>query len=103
MSWVRTKLPSGSSTGRLEVFHYGENRPRQVGWQLIEDGRRYEAEPSFAQPTLIFHGTGDTVVPHVATRGIRGAAPNVRLRLLASDHQLTDSTQVIWEDVRKSS
>jgi pimeloyl-ACP methyl ester carboxylesterase len=87
-------------TGRLEVFHYGENRPRFVGWQLIEDGRRFEAEPSFSQPALIFHGTGDTVVPHAYSEAFAAKHPNVRLRLLASDHQLTDSTELIWEDMR---
>jgi pimeloyl-ACP methyl ester carboxylesterase len=87
-------------TGRLEVFHYGENRPRFVGWQLIEDGRSFDAEPSFSQPALIFHGTGDTVVPHAYSEAFAAKHPNARLRLLDSDHQLTDSTELIWEEMR---
>ena len=87
-------------TGRMEIFHYGENQLRHVGWQLIEDGRRYEAEPPFLQPALIFHGTGDTVVAHAYSEAFAAKRPNVRLRLLASDHQLTDSTQVIWDEMK---
>ena len=52
-----------AANGQLEVFHYGEGRPRQIGWQLIEDSASYDPEPSFSQPALIFHGTNDTVVP----------------------------------------
>ena len=94
------KAAEWERTGRLEVFHYGENRPRHIGWQLIEDGRRFDAEPSFSQPALIFHGLGDTVVPHGYSEAFAARHPNVRLRLLASDHQLTDSTGVIWEEMR---
>lgn len=87
-------------TGRLEVFHYGEGRPRHVGWQLIEDGRRYAAEPSFSQPALIFHGTGDTVVPPSYSEAFAAQRPNVKLHLIASDHQLTDATQFIWDEMK---
>ena len=87
-------------TGRLEVFHYGEIRPRHIGWELIADGRRYEAEPSFEQPALIFHGLNDSVVPHAYSERFAAAHPNVQLRLLPSDHQLTDSTQVIWNEMK---
>lgn len=93
------KTAEWQRTGRLEVFHYGENRPRHVGWQLIEDARGFAAEPSFTQPALIFHGLGDTVVPHAYSEAFAAGRPNVRLRLLASDHQLTDSTDLIWEDM----
>ena len=95
------KAEAWERTGRLEVFHYGENRTRHVGWRLIEDGRRYPGEPSFSQPALIFHGTGDTVVPHAYSEAFAARRPNVRLRLLPSDHQLTDSTQIIWEEMRE--
>jgi pimeloyl-ACP methyl ester carboxylesterase len=84
-------------TGRMEIFHYGEGRPMHIGWGLIEDGRRYDAEPSFSQPALVFHGTGDTVVPHTYSEAFAARHGNVELHLLASDHQLTDSTQVIWD------
>lgn len=93
------KTSEWQRTGRLEVFHYGEGRPRNVGWQLIEDGRTYEGEPSFSQPALIFHGTGDTVVPPAYSEAFASRHPNVRLFLLPSDHQLTDSTTRIWTEM----
>lgn len=88
-------------TGRLEVFHYGDNCQRHIGWQLIEDARRYPCEPSFSQPALLFHGTNDTVVPHRYSQAFAAAHPNVILRLLPSDHQLTDSTELIWREMQK--
>lgn len=94
------KTAAWQESGRMEVFHYGEDRPAYIGWQLIEDGRRYDAEPSFTQPALIFHGLADTVAPHSYSEAFAARHANVRLRLLASDHQLTDSTGVIWEEMR---
>jgi uncharacterized protein len=95
------KTAEWERTGRMEVFHYGEGRPMHIGWNLIEDGRLHEAEPSFSQPALIFHGTGDTVVPHAYSEAFAARHANVELQLLASDHQLTDSTQVIWDRMVK--
>ncbi len=91
------KAAEWERTGRMEVFHYGEGRPMPIRWGLIQDGRRYEPEPSFSQPALVFHGTGDSVVPHAYSEGFAARHPNVELHLLASDHQLTDSTQIIWD------
>ncbi|MEI9813197.1 MAG: alpha/beta fold hydrolase [Acidobacteriota bacterium] len=50
--------------GFAEVFHYGENRVMRLGYQLMEDSIQYEDEPDARQPTLIFHGTKDDVVPY---------------------------------------
>jgi pimeloyl-ACP methyl ester carboxylesterase len=86
-------------TGRFEVFHYAEGRSRNIGWNLIADGRKYDAEPSFSQPALIFHGTNDVVVPSGYSVAFAARHPNVTLRLMASDHQLTDVTQLIWEEM----
>jgi len=87
------------STGRFEVFHYGEGRPRNIGWNLIADGRKYDAEPSFTQPALIFHGTNDIVVPPEYSVAFAARHPNVQLRLMPSDHQLTDVTQIMWNEM----
>ena len=87
------------STGRFEVFHYGEGRARNIGWNLIADGRKYDAEPSFSQPALIFHGANDIVVPPEYSVAFAARHPNVQLRLMPSDHQLTDVTQIMWEEM----
>jgi hypothetical protein len=88
-------------TNTLQVFHYSEGREVELGYQLVEDARQYEAYPDVAQPVLIFHGRDDTVVPpeysvsfaagHPAER-----RPNVRLRLLDSDHELGNVLDTMW-------
>lgn len=84
-------------SGSMEVFHYGEGRPRNIGWGLVEDALKYDPEPTFRQPALIFHGTNDTVVPAAYSESYAKRHPNAELFLLNSDHQLTDSTQFIWD------
>lgn len=86
-------------TGRLEVFHYAENRNTYVGWGLMEDAMKYDPTPAFTQPALIFHGVEDTVVPAAYSQDFAAAHPNVTLRLLESDHQLNDVTDVMWAEV----
>jgi uncharacterized protein len=86
-------------TRRLNVFHYGEKREMHIGWGLIEDGRKYDPIPNFTQPALIFHGTGDEVVPPSFSEEFASKHPNVTLRLLKSDHQLTDQTDVMWAEI----
>ena len=81
--------------GRMEVFHYGEQRTRMLGYALLEDGERYPDYPEFSQPALIFHGSLDTVVPCEYSRGFAAAHGNVRLRILESGHELTDMLDTI--------
>jgi pimeloyl-ACP methyl ester carboxylesterase len=87
-------------TGTLEVYHYAEHRTAHIGWGLVEDGRKYEGAPRFTQPALIFHGTDDVVVPPSYSEEFAAKCPNVKLRLLRSDHQLTDATDTIWTDMQ---
>jgi pimeloyl-ACP methyl ester carboxylesterase len=76
------------TTGRMRVMHYASGEMRDIGWQLVEDGARYEDYPNFSQPALIFHGTRDTVVPIAWSEHFTATHPNVRLRVLDSDHEL---------------
>jgi pimeloyl-ACP methyl ester carboxylesterase len=77
-------------TGWMEVFHYGENRSVNLGYQLLEDADPYEDYPVFPQPTLIFHGAKDDVVPARYSEEFARGRPNVRLEILDSGHELTD-------------
>jgi uncharacterized protein len=86
-------------TGRLEVFHYVENRNAYIGYGLIEDAVKYDPAPDFSQPGLIFHGIYDTVVPAAYSEDFAATHANVTLRLLNSDHQLTDVMDVMWAEV----
>jgi len=88
-------------TNTLKVFHYSEGREVELGYQLVEDARQYEAYPDVGQPVLIFHGRNDTVVPpeysvSFAERHPAERHPNVRLRLLDSDHELGNVLDTMW-------
>jgi uncharacterized protein len=75
-------------TGALDVFHYGEGRIRQVGFELLQDGLNYEADPDVTQPCLIFHGTHDDVVPPEYSQRFAATRSNVELQLMDSGHDL---------------
>ena len=49
-------------TGKLPVYHYSDKRDTYLGWQFWQDAQQYPDYPEAPQPTLIFQGTGDTVV-----------------------------------------
>ena len=83
--------------GWREVYHYGLQRSCRLGYQLLEDGRRYEDYPDVRDPTLVIHGTRDDVVdPRFSQEFARGRA-NVTLHLIDSDHELLEALDPIWE------
>lgn len=77
-------------TGRMEVYHYGQNRAVNLDFQLLTDANSYEDYPNAPQPTLIFHGSRDDVVLPRYSQEFARNRPNVRLEILASGHELTD-------------
>jgi hypothetical protein len=74
----------------IEVFHYGDRAMRRVHYGLIEDALRYPPLPDFTQPTLIYHGIRDGVVPVENSRAFVATHANVSLTELDSDHELLD-------------
>jgi pimeloyl-ACP methyl ester carboxylesterase len=84
-------------TGKLPVFHYAEGRVRNLGLAMYHDSQRWEAEPDFRQPALIFHGVKDVVVPIAASRRFAEKHSNASLIEMQSDHELTDVLPAIWE------
>jgi fermentation-respiration switch protein FrsA (DUF1100 family) len=87
-------------TGWLDVYHYGDQRPRRLSSSLLDDAAAYEDLPAFTQQALIFHGTRDTVVPPGYSEQFVSLHPNARLELLESDHQLLDVFDTIWDRSR---
>jgi pimeloyl-ACP methyl ester carboxylesterase len=85
-------------TGTLSVYHYAWSREALIGYGLVEDARRYHPMPSVTQPALIFHGINDETVPVRFSQEYAARHANVRLRILESDHQLTDSIELIWRE-----
>lgn len=98
--WPQTVGPAAMEewqrSGVLKVFHYGEGRTVELGYQLIEDGRQYEDYPQVRQPTLIFHGKNDTVVPAGLSVQFAGSHPQTQLHLMESDHELLDVLDDMW-------
>lgn len=78
------------ATGQLEVFHYGQNRAVQLAYGLMDDADRYEDYPVVRQPTLIFHGAHDDVVPPRYSEEFVRDRANARIEILDSGHELTD-------------
>jgi alpha-beta hydrolase superfamily lysophospholipase len=76
------------STGRMDVYHYGEGRARRLSYRLMEDAAQYEDDPDFHQPALIFHGKHDDVVPADVSRSFAATHPNAKLEIVDSGHEL---------------
>jgi uncharacterized protein len=88
-------------TNTLRVFHYSEGREVELGYQLMTDALKYETYPNFAQPTLIFQGRNDTVVPRIYAETFAAGRPNASLRLLDSDHDLVNVLDEMWREMEK--
>ena len=83
--------------GKLRVFHWGYNEPRDVRFALYEDAAHYDAFAlELGLPMLVFQGTRDDQVDPIMVRRWASTRPNIDLRLLDDDHQLTASVNVIW-------
>jgi uncharacterized protein len=95
------ELAGWKQNGTALVFHYGFQRELPVGYQLMEDSALYEDEPEFAQPALILHGQEDAVVPVGISAGYAARHANVTLRVVDSDHALTDVLEDLWEETAR--
>lgn len=84
--------------GAIPFFHYGFKEERDLGFQIVEDARKYEDEPAFAQPALVLHGRRDEVVPAEVSKAFAEGHPNVKLRLVDSGHELTDVLDELWAE-----
>ncbi len=94
------KVAEWRRNGWLPVYHYGEKRESRVGYALLEDGARYEAYPDVSQPTLIFHGREDDVVPVEYAREFVALHPQAALRVMDSGHDLLNELEEMWAGVR---
>jgi pimeloyl-ACP methyl ester carboxylesterase len=74
--------------GWMDVYHYALQRNCRLGYELMLDAARYEDEPDFRQPALIFHGALDEVVPAAASVAFAARHSNARLEVLDSGHEL---------------
>jgi len=91
------KFSAWREIGVLSVFHYADQKERNVGWQLAEDAANWDAEPNFTQPALIFHGSNDPVVPVKFSESFAASHPNVELHVFDAGHELTEVIDEMWE------
>jgi len=84
--------------GSRSFFHYGYKADRPLGYRFVEDAVQYEDNPDFRQPALLVHGLHDDVVPVQASESFAAAHPNVRLVVIDSGHELTDSLDRLWNE-----
>jgi hypothetical protein len=86
-------------TDRHEVFHYGENRSRNIRFGIYDDAQAYD---SFSctphMPTLIFQGRQDTVVDPAMVQRFASPRHAVSVRMVDDDHLLAASLELIWNE-----
>lgn len=82
--------------GYADVFHYSAGEPRRLASDLLHDSLTHPAYPPCSQPTLIFHGIQDNVVPISASEHWTRANPQARLIAMNSSHDLLDVLEAIW-------
>jgi predicted esterase YcpF (UPF0227 family) len=88
-------------TGRLSVYHYGQQQQVELAYDFITDAQQYdEANLKTALPTLIFHGRHDDVISIQASRDYAAQRPWVQLVELDSDHALGNMQATIWATLR---
>ena len=95
------ELARWKQEGSVSVFHYGEGRQMPLGYQFIDDARQFEPFPDVRQPTLIFHGSFDSVVPIELSVEFSNSCSNARLIRLTSGHELTDVLDDVWLETEK--
>lgn len=96
------QLGQWQQTGLLPVYHHGAGKHLPIGYQFLEDARRYDEEQlQRPVPTLILHGRHDETIPITASRTYAASRPWVTLRELDSDHALADALPEVGDAARE--
>ena len=95
------QMEAWRENGKMRVYHYGADREMSIGFQLLEDAKRFEPFPDFRQPALIVHGNQDSSVPVQYSIDFAQAHANVQLVRVESGHELTDVLDRIWRESEK--
>ncbi|MEZ5302979.1 MAG: YqiA/YcfP family alpha/beta fold hydrolase [Verrucomicrobiales bacterium] len=102
--WIRQLAPGEferwRDDGFYPVYNYAAEREDRIGFGLYEDAAAYDDFPQIGCPALIHHGRRDETVPVSYSEEFAALCPSAELRLLESDHRLTDVLPQIWSDVR---
>jgi uncharacterized protein len=102
--WAQTfgadKVAEWRERGHAEVYHYAARGMCRLSSDLLNDSARHPGYPPCRQPTLIFHGVHDTVVPLEASEAWINENQQARLVPLESGHDLLDVLEPVWEKSR---
>ena len=100
--WEQTfgeeKVTAWRTHGYAEVYHYASGGPRRLSVDLLTDSAQHDPYPACPQPTLIFHGLQDNVVPLAAAERWARENPRTRLVPLNSGHELLDVLEPVWDE-----
>ena len=80
--------------------HYGMGVKTPIHFDLVVDSLKHPPYPVVRQPTLIFHGTHDDVVPVQNSRSVAAGNAAARLVELDSDHELLGPLGAIVRESR---
>jgi uncharacterized protein len=95
-------LERWKTSNALEVFHYGYGRTIPVHYELYTDAARYDsAHAARNLPVQIFQGRRDTVVDPAFVEQWARARSCAELHMLDDDHQLHDSLDYIWTEMKR--
>jgi uncharacterized protein len=94
------ELSSWEQTGYLPIYHHAIKNLSPLHYNFLADARRYPlSQIDRILPTLIIHGNNDDVIPISASRTFANDRPWVELHEWDSDHQLTDASEQIWQEI----
>jgi len=96
------KMAAWEHTGRLPVFHYGDDAMRELGWEFMLDARKYDSDAvQLDLPVLIYQGRRDEVVHPAGVERWAAVRPNVALHMVDDGHQLLEHVEIMWADVAR--
>ena len=94
------QLTSWKNTYHLPIYHHALKNLSPLHYNFVVDARRYPlAQIDRILPTVIIHGVNDDVIPIAASRNFGAERPWVRLLEWESDHQLTNVSDRIWQEI----
>jgi pimeloyl-ACP methyl ester carboxylesterase len=87
--------------GYLSVYHYGAAKLLPLSYQFLVDANLYD-DSQLIRPieTLILHGKYDEVIPIESSYNYQQQRDKVTLIPLESDHSMTDSLELIWQEIK---
>jgi uncharacterized protein len=88
------------NTYHLPIYHHALKNLSPLHYNFVVDARRYPlSQIDRVLPTLIIHGINDDVIPISASRDFRKDRHWVELLEWESDHQLTNVSDRIWQEI----